>query len=171
MTTSDFDFFGFLGEPRRPASVATVTAGGKPALGLMWFVFEDGRFWFHSPDRAGRPVPFLRAARGGDDVSVMVATFEPPDVRQVRATGAARIEKPDLARVQRIYRRYVPVWSAEWEAQTRNPELHLWSVSPDRGMAVTFPDLENRPSFRWSAATELPNPPQCGTTTIWCSSS
>ncbi|MEC3979966.1 pyridoxamine 5'-phosphate oxidase family protein [Amycolatopsis sp. H20-H5] len=155
MGTSDFDLFSFLDEPGRPASLATVTTSGKPALGMMWFAFEDGRFWFHTPDQAGRPVPFLNAARAGRDVAAMVATFDPPDVRQVRVTGPARIEYRDVARIERIYHRYVPTWTPEWAAQTTSEELHLWSLSPERGMAVTFPGLENRPSYRWSTAADL----------------
>lgn len=60
-----FDVLGFLDEPRRPASVATVTARGRPALAMMWLLVEDERLWFHSPGRPGVPAPFIGAAREG----------------------------------------------------------------------------------------------------------
>lgn len=81
----------FLDEPRLPASVATTTARGNPALAMMWFVAEEGRLWFHTPVSDGRPSPFLAAARDNREVAVMIATFDPPDdVRQVRTTGPRR---------------------------------------------------------------------------------
>ena len=85
-----FDVLGFLHEPGRPASVATVSGRGRPALATMWFLVEDERVWFHTAEPPGLPAPFLRAARAGAKVAVMVATFLPPaDVRQVRMSGPA----------------------------------------------------------------------------------
>ncbi|HEV8456078.1 MAG TPA: pyridoxamine 5'-phosphate oxidase family protein, partial [Gemmatimonadales bacterium] len=102
-----FDVLGFLDEPGHPASVATVTGRGRPALAMMWFLVEDDRLWFHTPELSGVPAPFLRAARERREVAVMVATFDPPaDVRQVRMTGPARLEEQDFERVRRLYRRY-----------------------------------------------------------------
>jgi Pyridoxamine 5'-phosphate oxidase len=86
MDEPTFDVLGFLDEPGRPASVATVTGRGRPALAMMWFLVEDERVWFHTPEAAGGPAPFVRAAREGAPVAVMVATFDPPaDVWQVRS--------------------------------------------------------------------------------------
>jgi Pyridoxamine 5'-phosphate oxidase len=154
MQTPGFDIFGFLGEPGHPASVATVTAGGHPALAMMWFAVEDDRLWFHSP-QAG-PAPFLRAAAEGAEVAVMVATFSPPDdVRQVRMTGPARLENRDEERVRRIYGRYVPAWSPAWDRQATSASYQLWTMSPQRGMAVTYPGLADRPVFTWSELAGL----------------
>jgi hypothetical protein len=97
------------------------------------------------------PAPFLSAARGGREVAVMVATFDPPlDVRQVRTTRPARIEPRDLERVRRLYRRYVDAWTPKWERQATAASYHLWSMSPARGMAVAYPNLDDGPTFRWS---------------------
>jgi hypothetical protein len=148
-----FDVFGFLAEPGRPASVATVTGRGAPALAMMWFAVEDDRLWFHS--HRGQPSPFLAAARQNRDVAVMVATFQPPDVRQVRMTGPAELAAEDHDRVRRIYRRYVRDWTPAWEGQATSASYCLWSMTPRRGMAVTYPGLEGRPDFRWSELTEL----------------
>ncbi|WP_409491457.1 pyridoxamine 5'-phosphate oxidase family protein [Amycolatopsis sp. cmx-11-12] len=157
MDRSFFAVQGFLAEPRLPASVATTTGRGNPALAMMWFVAEEGRLWFHTPVSDGRPTPFLDAARGHREVAVMVATFDPPDdVRQVRMTGPARLETKDVARVRRIYERYIPGWSPDWEDHAASQDAVLWSMSPDRGMAVTYPGLANGPVFRWSNAAEGP---------------
>ena len=56
-----FDVLGFLDEPGRPASVATVSGRGRPALAMMWFLLEDDRLWFHTAEPPGLPAPFLRA--------------------------------------------------------------------------------------------------------------
>jgi hypothetical protein len=45
-----FDVLGFLSEPRRPASVATVSGRGRPALATMWFLVEEDRLWFHTAE-------------------------------------------------------------------------------------------------------------------------
>jgi hypothetical protein len=149
-----FDVLGFLGEPGHPASVATVTGRGGPALAMMWFLAEDDRLWFHTAETPDLPSPFLRAAREQQDVAVMVATFNPPaDVRQVRATGASQLEERDDERVRRIYRRYVDGWTPKWERQATSASYHLWSMSPDRGMAVSYPGLNDSPTFRWSESS------------------
>lgn len=150
MDKPGFDVLGFLNEPLRPASVATVTARGRPALAMMWFVLEDGRLWFHTPEEHDRPSPFLRAAAEGREVAVMVATFNPPDIRQVRVSGPAQLEAFQDRRVRAIYGRYIDAWTHEWEEQASSTGYRLWSMSPQRGMAVTYPGLENRPAFRWS---------------------
>ncbi|WP_414943620.1 hypothetical protein [Amycolatopsis sp. cmx-11-32] len=122
-----------------------------------WFVAEERRLWFYTPVSDDRPTPFLDAARGNLEVAVMVATFDPPDdVRQVRMIGPARLETKDVARVRRSYERYLPGWSSGWEEHAASPDALLWSMSPDRGMAVTYPALENRPVFRWANAAEGP---------------
>jgi hypothetical protein len=152
-----FDVLAFLNEPTHVASVATVTSRGRPALAMMWFLLEDGRLWFNSPEaQQDQPAPFLRAAREAHDVAVMVATFDPPDdVRQFRAVGPARLEERDVSRVRRIYERYVPEWSPSWSSHAESTRFRLWSMVPERGMAVTFPGLDDSPTYRWSTEADL----------------
>ena len=156
MDGSVFDVLGFLDEPGRPASVATVTARGRPALATMWFLLEDERLWFHTPESLDLPAPFIRAARARAPVAVMVATFDPPaDVRQVRMTGPSRLEERDDERVRRIYRRYVDEWTPRWERQATSAGYRLWSMSPERGMAVAYPGLNDGLAVRWAGPSEL----------------
>jgi hypothetical protein len=120
------------------------------------FLLEDDRLWFHTAEPPGLPAPFIRAARQRAEVAVMVATFNPPtDVRQVLITGPARLEEHDVSRVRRLYHRYVDTWTPKWERQATSASYHLWSMSPDRGMAVTYPDLKDSPTFRWSEPSGL----------------
>jgi len=156
MDNPSFDVLSFLDEPGRPASVATVTGKGDPALATTWFTVGEERLWFHTADGGDHPSPFLRAAAGNREVAVMVATFDPPDdVRQVRVTSPARLEARDDGRVRRLYRRYVSAWTPKWEAQAISRDYQLWSMSPQRGMAVAYPDLKDSPTFRWSEAARL----------------
>jgi pyridoxamine 5'-phosphate oxidase-like protein len=156
MEQPTFDVLGFLHEPRRPASVATVSGRGQPALAMMWFLLEDDRLWFHTAESPDLPAPFIRAAQERAEVAVMVATFHPPaDVRQVRMTGPVRLEEPDHARVRRLYGRYVDAWTPKWERQATSPGYRLWSMSPERGMAVAYPGLQDSPTYRWSGPSGL----------------
>jgi len=81
----------------------------------------------------------------------MIATFNPPgDVRQLRVSGPARLEERDDARVRAIYDRYIDEWTPTWHEQVTSAGYRLWSMLPERGMAATYPGLEDRPAFRWS---------------------
>jgi NAD(P)-dependent dehydrogenase (short-subunit alcohol dehydrogenase family) len=43
----------------------------------------------------------------------------------------------------------------KWERQANSANYFLWSMSPDRGMAVSYPGLRDSPTFRWSEPSEL----------------
>jgi hypothetical protein len=151
-----FDVTAFLVEREHLASVATITPSGTPALAAMWFLFDSDRFWFHSPS-ASRA--FLDAAERGDQVAVLVATWAPPsDVRQVRATGPARVEAHDLERIERIYDRYLDgdraAWRAAWANQIESTSYQLWSVLAERGTAVSYENLQDGPRTRWTRPDE-----------------
>ena len=151
MAELPFDLVAFLDEPLRPASVATVGERGGPALGSLWYIFEERRFWFTSRDGQA---PFLLAARAGRDVAVMVETFEPPEqIQLLRATGPARIEPRDAARIEKVYRRYLGHDFDEcpdvFRARLHDREFFLWTVLAQRGLVVTFPNFLPR-EFRWS---------------------
>jgi hypothetical protein len=91
----------------------------------------------------------------------MIATFDPPDdARQVRMTGPARLEARDNVRVRRLYGRYVSTWTPTWEKQATSADYQLWSMSPQRGMAVAYPGLIDSPTFRWSEPWRLSDLPR-----------
>ena len=121
----------------------------------MWFGLFDGRFWFHTPSAGGHRSPFLVAAGKGREVAAMVATFDPPgDVRQVRTTGPATLHPHDPLRARAIYERYVPDWTDAWTAQAASEAFQLWSLLPERGMAVHYPDLQDTEPVRWTTPPE-----------------
>ena len=83
----------------------------------------------------------------------MVEIFAPPDfIRLVRATGAARIEERDPARIERIYERYLGSDLSEWPELFRerlaDVDFTLWSVLAARGVAASFPQFQAN-EFRW----------------------
>ena len=150
MSLPPFDILQFLDSPKIPAAVAAVRRRGGPALGSLWYRFDERRFWFTT--RAGSS-PFLSAARQAQDVAVMVEIFAPPDfIRLVRATGAARIEERDPARIERIYERYLGGDLSEWPELFRerlaDVDFTLWSVLAARGVAASFPQFQAN-EFRW----------------------
>jgi hypothetical protein len=160
MARPPLDVAAFLREPLRPASVATVTPSGRPALASMWFLVEDGRFWFHSP--MGERAVMLAASRRAE-VAVMVETFDPVGrVIKVRATGPARLELADVGRATRLYNRYLgphALWTPAWRAQVASADYRLWSVDPIHGGAVEFPRLEDAgPEQRWDVRAGRPFP-------------
>ncbi|TCP51938.1 hypothetical protein EV191_106102 [Tamaricihabitans halophyticus] len=156
MNQPDFDVRGMLDEPGLVASIATVTATGRPALAVVWFCHADSRLWFNSPRGEGRPEPFLDAARRGADVAVLAAIFNAPnDIRQFRATGPARLEDRDGVRVRRVYDRYISEWTPQWLEHLTSTRYQLWSVLPASGMAVDYSGFRDSPVFRWASVGEL----------------
>jgi hypothetical protein len=84
-------FRAFLNEPMRPAQVSAVSQSGLPLLGSLWFLFEDGRFWFNSLSGT----LLLRAASGGTAVAVLVDDFDPPTrIMPVRVRGEGSTNLP-----------------------------------------------------------------------------
>jgi hypothetical protein len=56
-----------------------------------------------------------------------------------------------------------PGWETEtlrrarsgWERQATSARYRLWSMSPERGMAVAYPGLRDGPAFGWAGPSEL----------------
>jgi hypothetical protein len=151
-----FDVRGFLDEPMRPAQVATVNRSGIPLLGSLWFVYQDGRFWFNSQQGS----PLLIAAAAGRAVAVIVDAFNPPErILQIRVRGRGAVEPHDPARVARIYRRYLGSALSEWPLsfpeRLTDPTWVLWSVSPDSGLAVDYSGFGGD-ELRWHRLSDCP---------------
>lgn len=146
----------FLAEPGRMAQVASVSGAGTPLLGSLWFVFEDGRFWFSSHPTS----PLVHAFQQGAEVAVIVDDFTPPDsIRQVRIRGQARLHAADFHRVRRVYERYlgtdVSTWPDFFQSRVADAAWTLWSVAPDSGVATANPGF--RPvEVRWTQRADAP---------------
>jgi hypothetical protein len=150
----------FLAEAGRTAQVASVARSGRPILGTLLFVFEEGRFWFYS--RPEGPLP--RAAARGELVAVIVDQFEPPAIRQIRATGRGEVRaEHDRARIRRIYARYfgddVEHWHHFFRESVDDLAYSLWAVEPANGVAVIYDDYDRAREVRWSEPSESPLPP------------
>ena len=153
-----FDVASFLAEALRPAQVAAVSDSGLPVLGSLWFLYEDGRFWFSSSVET----PLLRALSHGSEIAVIVDEFSPPErIRQVRVRGPGRVEPHDPQSVERIYRRYLGAnlnsWPPLFRHRLTDRRFALWSVAPSSGLIAAFPDFDAREA-RWSAPTTGPMP-------------
>lgn len=158
-----FDIFELLDQPLLTASVATVGRSGGPTLGSMWFAFDDRRFWFST--REGES-PFLEAARARHLVAVMVTVFDPPkNIRLLRATGPAQLERHDPKRVQTIYERYLGTrlddWPTFFRERLEDETFRLWSVHAVSGKAEEFPDFEGS-EFRWTEPSPFLDRSQMG---------
>lgn len=157
-TRAPFDVAAFLGEPLRPAQVASVSRSGLPVLGSLWFVYADHRFWFSSRPEA----PLPRAMARGAEIAVIVDDFTPPDrIRQVRVRGTGRFEAHDPARVEQIYRRYLGTgldsWPSIFRDRLRDPAWSLWTVPPGTGLVVCFPQFEAH-EVHWRSDEDSPLP-------------
>ena len=146
----------FLAEDLRMAQVAAVTRSGSPLLGSLWFVFDDGRFWFTNHPSS----PFVAAVQRRVDLAVLIDQFDPPDrIRQIRVSGPGRIEAHDARRVRQIYERYLGRSDSEWpdffRERVDDPTWTLWSVSPVRGVATMYPDFREQ-STRWDCFADGP---------------
>jgi hypothetical protein len=153
---ASFDVDAFLGETGRCAQVASVSPTLAPLLGSLWYLFDDGRFWFSSAESSA----LVRAVKRGVELAVLVDDFNPPSIRQVRVRGHGRVESPDPDIVHRIYERYLGQAIADW------PQFFvgrtglvdgwtLWSISPESGMAVTSPSFEEE-VYRWTTRDRAP---------------
>jgi hypothetical protein len=154
--TTSFDARGFLREPRRPAQVAAVSTSGLPLLGSLWFVFEEGRFWFSSQHGS----PFTRVAKREASVAVIVDEFDPPNrILQVRVRGRARSEAHDPDRVYSIYRRYLGDRSTDWPIsfpeRIDDENWKLWTVEPESGLVVDYGGFLGTEQ-RWEVISDCP---------------
>ena len=142
----------FLAEPQRMAQVAAVSPQQNPLLASLWYVFDDGRFWFSSHPTS----PLVAAAQRAAPVAVLIDQFAPPDhIRQVRVRGPGMIETHDASRVKRIYERYLgtdqKTWPSFFAERAEDASWVLWSVEPVSGVATTNPEYR-------AAETRWPSP-------------
>jgi pyridoxamine 5'-phosphate oxidase-like protein len=154
---ASFDVVAFLREMGRMAQVASVSPAQTPLLGSLWYLFDDGKFWFSSARSSALP----RAAERGLELAVIVDEFNPPlSIRQVRVRGHGRIEPHDPDVVHHIYERYLGLALDDWpqffrERLGSTDGWALWSVSAETGMAVTSPAFAEE-VYRWNAPGDAP---------------
>jgi hypothetical protein len=127
---ASFDVVAFLRETGRSAQVASLSAQA-PLLGSLWYLFNDGKFWFSSSRSSALP----RAAERGFELAVIVDDFNPPlSIRQVRVRGHGGIEPHDPDVVRRIYERYLGLALDDWPQffRERLDQLTVGRCGPSR---------------------------------------
>jgi hypothetical protein len=158
-----FDVVVWLDQPFLCASVAAVSPrGGSPMLGVLWYKYEDGRFWFTTQRK--HPLAHAIPVRGAE-AAVAVEVFDPPEhIEMVRVTGIGREEAWDEALVIRMYSRYLGSQLDSWPDGTWRERLAdgldgkymLWTITADRGFAVGYPNFGDAVELRWKSPRERP---------------
>ncbi|GAB2447901.1 pyridoxamine 5'-phosphate oxidase family protein [Nocardia tengchongensis] len=109
---SDEEIAGFL-ERSRVATMATLSAEGRPHLVAMWYALIDGEIWFETKAKAQKTVNLRRDPR----ITVMVEAGETYDqLRGISIEGRAEVvEDPEaLFKVGiSVWERYTGPYSEE----------------------------------------------------------
>ena len=117
MPLSKSELNSFLREPRM-AHLATVSQDGRPRVSPIWYVYEDGCFYFTTR---------LSRLKGNDirhnpHVALSIATDERP-YRAACATGETRLVEKDRDRwLERISVRYGEREGREWLSEAVRQE-------------------------------------------------
>lgn len=112
-----FDVDAFLERPL----VAHVASAG-PSVRAVWFLWEDGAFWWLTGSWSGLPsIP-----KADPRVALLVDTceLETGDVLQLSAEGDAEIYQLDPGRACRILQRYLGVNASRWPERFKGSTFH-----------------------------------------------
>lgn len=144
ITASPFDIDTYLAEPL-VARVATIGRSGAPTVRPVWYLWEDGAFWWLTG-----PWSSLEGQLGEDGrVALVVDSCDLVTgcTRQVTATGFAEVVALDVGRVRRKLTKYLGLDDGRWEPRfrrhLRDPRARLVRLDPER---VAAADLSFRPS-------------------------
>ncbi len=105
-----FDIDAFLAQPLT-ARLAT----NGPTVRPMWFLWEDGCFWFMT----GPWAKLLGRIRRDPTIAVVIDICEPAtgEVKQVIARGRADIRAFDTERAHRMLSRYLGADVSRWDVR------------------------------------------------------
>jgi len=141
---ADFDVDAFLAQPLT-ARLATMGMNG-PAVRPVWFLWEDGCFWWLTGPWSQLDRQLARDLR----VTLLVDTCDlaSGEVRQVIATGSAELREYDVDRALRKLRRYLGPEETSWDTGRFDPhqlgdEAQFVQLQPER---LVVKDLSYRPS-------------------------
>ena len=134
MPLTKLELAAFLGEPRM-AHLATASKTGKPRVSPIWYVYEDGCFYFTTRLRwvKGRQI------QRNSHVALSVASDERP-YRAVCAFGTAHLVQKDRDKwLERISTRYGEREGREWLSEAvRQKGRVLFKLQPDRIMSWDY---------------------------------
>jgi nitroimidazol reductase NimA-like FMN-containing flavoprotein (pyridoxamine 5'-phosphate oxidase superfamily) len=138
-----FDVDAFLAQPL----VARVATSG-PTIRPVWFLWEEGSFWWLTGSSYSRMADFLER---DPNVVLVVDTCDlvTGSVRVVWARGVAEVVPLDLKRAVRKLSRYLGSDESQWEERFRepldgDPSTRLVQLTPT---VLRARDLSFRPSL------------------------
>jgi hypothetical protein len=144
---ADFDLAPFLA---RPLVARVATAG--PSVRAVWFLWEDGAFWWLTGGWSRLPSILKADPR----VALVVDTFDVAsgEVLQLSAEGEAEIYQLDTGRACRILERYLGSDPSRWPERFKrgtfhDPATRLIRLEPSRLRAE---DLSYEPPRGGAAA-------------------
>lgn len=117
LNDAGFELERFLAQPL----VARVAAAG-PSVRAVWFLWEDGAFWWLTGNWSRLP----SILKGDPRVALVVDTcdLETGEVLQVTAAGEAEIYQLDAARACRILHRYLGADASRWPERFKRGTFH-----------------------------------------------
>jgi PPOX class probable F420-dependent enzyme len=126
------DLRAFL-EGVRLAHWATVGPDGTPHVRPVWYLYEDGAFWFTTRLESRRTGTDITA---GSSVAVSIASEDRP-YRAVVASGTPQVWEQDRDRwLERISTRYGEREGGRWLAgAVKEPDRVVLRLVPDRVIA------------------------------------
>jgi hypothetical protein len=112
-----FDLEAFLAQPL----VARVAAAG-PSVRAVWFLWEDGAFWWLTGGWSRLP----STLKGDPRVALVVDTCDlaTGEVLQLSAEGDAEIYQLDAGRARRLLRRYLGADDSRWPERFKSGTFH-----------------------------------------------
>jgi len=134
MPLTKSELTAFLSEPRM-AHLATASAQGKPRVSPIWYVYEDGCFYFTT--RLGR----LKGnyIQRNSHVAISIASEDRP-YRAVCAFGTAKLVQNGRDKwLERISTRYGEREGREWLNEAVKQEGRVvFKLQPDRVMSWDY---------------------------------
>jgi PPOX class probable F420-dependent enzyme len=132
LTRSELE--AFLNEPRI-AHLATASLHGKPRVSPIWYVYDDGCFYFTTQLGRVKGNHIQRNAH----VALSIASDERP-YRAVCAFGIAQLVKKDRDKwLERVSTRYGEREGMEWLREAINQEGRvIFKLQPDRIMSWDY---------------------------------
>lgn len=132
-TSPDRDVDEFLARPL----VARLATNG-PTVRPVWFLWEDGAFWWITGAYAKLP----ERLANDPEVAMVIDTsdLDSGTVLQVTVTGAAHVVPMDAERATRKLTRYLgpdlPTWPDRFRGALTDPDARLARLVPRRGPTI-----------------------------------
>jgi PPOX class probable F420-dependent enzyme len=134
MPLTKSELLTFLNEPRM-AHLATATSNGKPRVNPIWFVYDQGCFYFST--RMGRVKG--NHIQQNPNVALSIATDDRPYLA-VCAFGKAEVVQKDRDKwLEKISTRYGEQEAGSWVTKVvKQPDRVVIKLQPDRLLSWNY---------------------------------